>query len=454
MNTFSVTGKRWILKEFSIQDQNYIKDNFYLDETTSKLLAIKKIKKENIKSFLEPAIKNILPDPNVLEDMEKASKRTVQAIIKNQKIGIFGDYDVDGASSTALLGKYFMEINTDFEIYIPDRKTEGYGPSIKGFEDLISKKVNLIFTVDCGTSSFDAILYANNKKIDVLVLDHHQSDTLLPKAHSIVNPNRIDDNSNLNYLCAAGVSFMFLISLNRHLRNLNWFKKNNIKEPNLIDFLDLVSLGTVCDVVPLIGLNRAIVKQGLKVFRFKKNIGIKTLLDVCKIENKPTTYDLGYVLGPRINAGGRVGKCSHGANLLLDKDPKNVFQLAMELDTFNNERKILEKNLLQEVLKSQINTSDPVLIFSGDNWHEGIIGIIASRVKDKYNKPVIIISINNNVGKASARSVFGYDIGSLIIRGVQEGILIKGGGHKMAGGFSIETKKILDFKNFVMKNFN
>ena len=453
MNTFSVTGKRWILKEFSIQDQNYIKDNFYLDETTSKLLAIKKIKKENIKSFLEPAIKNILPDPNVLEDMEKASKRTVQAIIKNQKIGIFGDYDVDGASSTALLGKYFMEINTDFEIYIPDRKTEGYGPSIKGFEDLISKKVNLIFTVDCGTSSFDAILYANNKKVDVLVLDHHQSDTLLPKAHSIVNPNRIDDNSNLNYLCAAGVSFMFLISLNRHLRNLNWFKKNNIKEPNLIDFLDLVSLGTVCDVVPLIGLNRAIVKQGLKVFRFKKNIGIKTLLDVCKIENKPTTYDLGYVLGPRINAGGRVGKCSHGANLLLDKDPKNVFQLAMELDTFNNERKILEKNLLQEVLKSQINTSDPVLIFSGDNWHEGIIGIIASRVKDKYNKPVIIISINNNVGKASARSVFGYDIGSLIIRGVQEGILIKGGGHKMAGGFSIETKKILDFKNFVMKNF-
>ena len=453
MNNLSVTGRKWILKKFSSEDLNYIKDNFFLDEITSKLLAIKKIKREDVKSFLDPAIKNLLPNPNILEDMEKASKRTAEAILKKEKIGIFGDYDVDGASSTALLGRYFNEIKSYFEIYIPDRKTEGYGASIKGFKNLISRKVKLIFTVDCGTSSFEPISFANKEKIDVLVLDHHQSDVKLPKAHSIVNPNRLDDKSNLNYLCAAGVCFMFLISLNRELRKLDWFKKNKINEPNLINYLDLVSLGTVCDVVPLIGLNRAIVKQGLKVLRSKKNIGIKTLLDICKIETKPTTYHLGYVLGPRINAGGRVGKSSHGANLLLNADPKNAFQLAAELDSYNNERKLLEKNLLEEVLKSPIDTSDPVLIFSGNNWHEGIIGIIAARVKEKYNKPAIVISINDKIGKASARSVFGFDIGSLIIRAVQDGILLKGGGHKMAGGFSIESKKILELKKFIIKRF-
>ncbi len=453
MNTLSVTGRKWILKQFSSEDQNYIKDNFLLDEITSKLLAIKKIKKEDIKSFLNPAIKNVLPNPHILQDMEKASKRTVKAICNGEKIGIFGDYDVDGASSTALLGKYFKEINSDFEIYIPDRKSEGYGPSIKGFKDLISKEVRLIFTVDCGTSSFEPISFANEKKIDILVLDHHQSDVELPKAHSIVNPNRLDDRSHLNYLCAAGVCFMFLISLNKELRSIDWFKKNNINEPNLLNFLDLVSLGTICDVVPLVGLNRALVKQGLKVLKFKKNIGIKTLLDICKIENKPTTYDLGYVLGPRINAGGRVGKCSHGANLLLNKDPKNAFQLAMELESYNNERKLLEKNLLEEVLNSNTDISDPVLIFAGKNWHEGIIGIIASRVKEKYNKPVVIISVNGDIGKASARSVFGFDIGTNIIRAVQNGILLKGGGHKMAAGFTIDKSKILQFKKFINENF-
>ena len=223
-------------------------------------------------------------------------------------------------------------------------------------------------------SSFDAIDYAEKNNIDVIVLDHHQSEVSLPKAFSIVNPNRFDDSSNLKYLCAAGVTFMFLVSLNRELRNNNWFLQQKIDEPNLIDFLDLVSLGTVCDVVPLVGLNRAIVKQGLKIIHSKKNLGLKTLLDICKINTKPSIYHLGYLIGPRINAGGRVGKCSHGANLLLNKDPKNSFQLASELDHFNKERQLLEKDLLKQILnQTEFSHNDPVIVLSGKKWHEGVI---------------------------------------------------------------------------------
>ena len=454
MNSVSVTGKNWIFKQFDENDINFLKDNFFLDEIIAKLLSIRKIKKEDINSFLNPSIKNFLPNPNILMDMEKSSVRTGKSIINKEKIGIFGDYDVDGATSTALLGNYFNELDLSYEIYIPDRKKEGYGPSINSFQHLINNNVKLIFTVDCGTLSFEAIEFAKKNKIDVIVLDHHQSEIKLPEAFSIVNPNRIDDKSDLQYLCAAGVSFMFLVSLNKHLRSKNWFKEKNLIEPNLLNYLDLVSLGTVCDVVPLIGLNRAIVKQGLKIIKSKKNLGIKTLLDICKIETSPSVYHLGYILGPRINAGGRVGKCSHGANLLLNKDPKNTFKIASELDQFNKERQMLEKDLLQKILDQTKNyLNDPVLIISGNNWHEGVIGIVAARLKDKFNKPVIIISINGDVGKASARSIVGFDIGSIIISAAQEKILLKGGGHKMAGGFSIKVENIEKLKNFIFRKF-
>ncbi|OUX45310.1 single-stranded-DNA-specific exonuclease RecJ [bacterium TMED277] len=454
MNSVSVTGKNWILKKIDQEEIIYLKDNFFLDEIIAKLLVLRNIKKEDISSFLNPSIKNFLPNPNNLLDMEKSSLRTVEAIKNKEKIGVFGDYDVDGATSTALLGRYFDEIKLAYEIYIPDRKTEGYGPSIKGFKELIKKDVKVIFTVDCGTLSFEAIDYAKNKNIDVIVLDHHQSEINLPKAHSVVNPNRLDDKSNLQYLCAAGVSFMFLVSINKHLRTIDWFKKNSINEPNLINYLDLVSLGTVCDVVPLVGLNRAIVKQGLKILKSKKNLGLKTLLDICKIDTNPSTYHLGYILGPRINAGGRVGKCSHGANLLLNSNPKEVFKLATELDQYNKERQMLEKDLLEKILiDSETKLKDPVLILQGKNWHEGVIGIVAARLKDKFNKPTIIISINEDVGKASARSIVGFDIGSAIIAATQEKILIKGGGHKMAGGFSIDISNIEKFKQFIFRKF-
>ena len=238
MNSLSVSGKNWVLKKYSEEKSNFLKENFSLDEITSKLLSIRKINNDEVSSFLNPSIKNFLPNPYNLIDMEKSTLRTSDAINTKEKIGIFGDYDVDGATSTALLGNYFSELNLEYETYIPDRKKEGYGPSIKSFKELIDNKVKVIFTVDCGTLSFDAINYAKENKVDVIVLDHHQSEISLPKAFSIVNPNRLDDRSNLQYLCAAGVTFMFLVSLNRELRNKNWFKKNNIKEPNLINYLD------------------------------------------------------------------------------------------------------------------------------------------------------------------------------------------------------------------------
>ena len=455
MNINSVLGKDWISKNYNEETASFLKENFSLSEILSRLIAIRNIKMEEVKLFLNPRIKNLLPNPFILKDMEKAVDRTIKAISKKEKIGIFGDYDVDGATSTAILGNYFTEINQDIEIYIPDRKTEGYGPSRQGFEKLISNGVKLIFTVDCGTMSFDTIDFSQKKNIDVLVLDHHQSELKLPNAFSIVNPNRYDDKSNLNYLCAAGVCLMFLVALNKKLRDLEWFVKNNKKEPNLINFLDLVSLGTICDVVPLTGLNRAIVSQGLEILKKKSNLGLKTLKNICGIESNITTYHLGYILGPRINAGGRVGKCSHGANLLLSKDSKETFKIASELETFNKERKLIETNMLNNIENTiSIDSNEPTIVLSGHNWHGGVIGIIASRLKEKYNKPTVIISVEKGLGRASARSVLGFDIGTLIISAVQKNILKKGGGHKMAAGFTIEENKIEEFKNFINNRFS
>jgi single-stranded-DNA-specific exonuclease len=454
MNSDSVSGKNWIPKEFNSDDINFFKTNYFIDEIVARLLSIRKIKKEEVKFFLEPTIKSILPNPFILKDMDKAIDRTLAAIMKKEKIGIFGDYDVDGATSTAILGQYFRALNIDFEIHIPDRKTEGFGPNTKAFLEFITKGVSLIFTVDCGTLSFEPMDFAKNKNIDVIILDHHQSELKLPNAHSIVNPNRFDDRSELNYLCAAGVCFLFLIALNKKLRDQNWFVLNLINEPNLIKILDLVSLGTVCDVVPLIGLNRAIVKQGLKVLSEKNNLGLKTMIELNNIESNISAYHLGYVLGPRINAGGRVGKSSHGANLLLNRNSQETFKLASELNNYNKERQILESELLNKILNINYqHNSDPVILLHGEKWHEGIIGIIAARVKEKFNKPTIIISVSDGVGKGSARSIYGFDIGSTIIGAVQAGLLIKGGGHKMAAGFTIDMKKIQEFKEFLFRKF-
>ena len=454
MNLMSVVGKNWIQKEFDLDEIKFIKENFFLDEIVAKLLSIRKIKREEINFFLNPSIKNSLPNPYSLNDMQKAIDRTISCIVSNEKVGIFGDYDVDGATSTAILGNYFRSLNLPYEIYIPDRQKEGFGPNEKGFDYLIENGSKLIFTVDCGTLSYLPIEYANTKKIDVIVIDHHQSEINLPKAHSIVNPNRFDDRSDLNYLCAAGVCFMFLVALNKRLRENNWFINKSINEPDLLNFLDLVSLGTICDVVPLVDLNRAFVNQGLKVVNQKKNLGLKTLIEISEIENNLTTYHLGYVLGPRINAGGRVGKSTHGAKLLLNNDSKDAFKISSELNNYNKERQLLEKELLKDIMDKDYGlTDEPVIVLHGENWHEGIIGIIAARIKEKYNKPTFIISTKSGLAKGSARSIYGFDIGTAVIAAVQNKILVRGGGHKMAAGFTLDTDKISEFKNFLIRKF-
>ena len=454
MNFSSVSGKNWLFKKFNSSDVTKFTENFSLTEIVAKLLSIRKKNIDDIALFLDPKIKNLLPNPLHLKDMKSAIERTYKSIIKSELIGIFGDYDVDGASSTALLARYFLSINQKIQTYIPDRQTEGYGPNNLGFNNLISNGAKIIFTVDCGTLSFGPINFAQKLNVDVIVLDHHQSDVKLPEACAIVNPNRYDDTSELNYLCAAGVCFVFLVALNKKLRDENWFKNNNINEPNILNSLDLVSLGTVCDVVPLIGLNRAIVKQGLKIIKKRSNLGLKTLYDLCNIESQPTTFDLGFRLGPRINAGGRVGKASHGAELLISNDPKKTYQIALDLDKSNKERQAIELMLSEQInLEVKNYHNHPVLVMSGNNWHEGIIGIVASRIKEKYNKPTILISLKQNIGKGSARSVVGFDIGSQIIKAVQCGILQKGGGHKMAGGFILKKENIPTFRDFLIKNF-
>ena len=454
MTFASVSGKNWKFKDFDHSDIKKYTENYSLSEIAAKLLAIRKEGIEDINLFLNPTIKNLLPNPFRLKDMENAVKRTFISIQKKELIGIFGDYDVDGATSTALLTRYFLSINQKIKMYIPDRKKEGYGPTISGFQTLINLGTKIIFTVDCGTSSFQPVKIAQDQNVDIVVLDHHQSDVKLPNAYAIVNPNRYDDTSKLNYLCAAGVCFMYLVALNKKLRDMNWFKKNNMKEPNLMNFLDLVSLGTVCDVVPLIGLNRAIVKQGLKILKKRLNLGLKTLYDLCNTQSQPTVFDLGFRLGPRINAGGRVGKSSHGAELLICNDPQRAYQIALDLEKSNKERQSIEL-----ILSNQINTevkkyhNHPVLVLSGESWHEGIIGIVASRIREKYNKATVLISLDKNQGKGSARSVVGFDIGAIIINAVKLGILQKGGGHKMAGGFSIDKKNIPLFRDFIIKEF-
>ena len=453
MNVKSVTGKKWLIKECDNNQILKLCENFSISEILSRLLVIKKIKDEEINLFLNPKIKDYLRNPEILEDMRKAVDRVIKCIVEKKKIGIFGDYDVDGATSTALLNRYFSKINQLFFYYIPNRQKDGYGPSISTFKKFLNEKVNLIITVDCGTTSYEAIDYANKNSTDVIVLDHHQANIKLPKAFSIINPNRIDDKSNLNYLCAAGVTFFFLVSLNKKLREINFFKKNNIEIPDLLTMLDLVSLGTVCDVVPLKGVNRAFVKQGLKVLKKRRNLGLKTLYDLCKIEGSPNTYHLGYVIGPRINAGGRVGESSFGTKLLTSSEKEEALKIAIKLNDFNQERKNIEEKILQDIEKKIHNfINDPVLFIDG-NWHDGIIGIAASRIKDKFNKPTIIVSYQNELAKASARSIANFDIGLTILLAKEKGIIKNGGGHKMAGGFSYEKSKTNELRIFFNKEF-
>lgn len=450
----SVCDKYWRARNY---DESFVLElvrTFNISDFLARLLSSRVKSLEEADQFLDPKIKTQLPDPMHLLDMRKAVSRTIKAINASEKICIFADYDVDGATSSALLSNIFNAMNVDVTIYVPDRIKEGYGPTSEAMQKIHAKGNSLVITVDCGSVAFEALEAAAELGMDVIVIDHHISLDHLPKAVAVINPNRLDEASEYKNLAAVGVSFLFAVALISELKKIDYFKKQNISEPNLIQQLDIVALGTVCDVMQLTGLNRAFVTQGLKVARSRKNIGYKTLCDVANIEEAINCYHLGFVLGPRINAGGRVGKASLGATLLSTYCNIEAQKIAEELNMHNEERKVIELNMLEEAsLIAKDQKDHPMLFITGVGWHPGVIGIIAGRLKEKYNKPVAVIAINEGIGKASCRSIKGIDFGCKIIEAKQRDLLIAGGGHAMAAGFTVTEDKLIELQEFLNAEF-
>lgn len=439
----SALGKEWIQRPFDERSALAISQRNALDSIIAQLISARGIKCEDAEKFLSPTLKDFLPNPSDLKDMDVCVNRIIKAIKNKEKITIYGDYDVDGATSTSLFLRFFRMIGIEVGFYIPDRQIEGYGPNIEAFNTLKKQGVDLIITVDCGTVSFPQILHAKEIGLDVIVVDHHASEPELPNCVGVVNPNRFDENSPYTYLAAVGVSFLVCVAINRELRSFGFFK--NSQEPNLISLLDIVALGTVCDVVPLVELNRALVTQGLKVLQSRKNTGIRMLADSCCIDEKINTYHLGYVIGPRINAGGRVGTSTLGTQLLSSDDEEIVSAIAEKLNAFNEDRKLIQEDVLQAAL-AQVDETAPVIVVHGDGWHQGVIGIVAGRLKEAYNRPTFVISFLGEEGKASGRSIPGFDMGQVIHHACQKQVVIQGGGHPMAGGFSMMKQKLEDLK--------
>ncbi len=453
MNNVSIKGYHWINRDASIDKVTQLIQQHNVSEILARLLVGRGIDLDQVSNFLAPTLKNNLPDPFHLIDMRKAAEIIADAVMSNEKIVIFGDYDVDGATSSALLKRYLTLLNVNADVYIPDRIDEGYGPSVEAFAYLKEQGADLIITVDCGTVAFDAINFAKANNLKIIVVDHHLSGHEIPQADALVNPNRSDESSQYGYLAAVGVAFLVAVAVNSILRHKGYF--NARSEPYLLGLLDIVAIGTVCDVVPLEGLNRAFVVQGLKVLNKRKNPGVLAFCNLLNITGELTVYHLGYVIGPRINAGGRVGESSLGARLLATDSLAEAIELAQKLEIFNAERKAIEFGVFEQALAQAKEQSeeDKLILVAGNNWHPGVVGIVAGRLKEMMNKPTAVLSLNVNEGKASCRSVPGVDFGSAIVMAKEKGLLLSGGGHKMAAGFTVELTKIVALKSFLNENF-
>jgi len=413
-----------------------------VSEIVARVLAGRDIVTAQVEQFLDPTLRELMPDPHAITDNEAAAGRIARAIYDREKVAIFGDYDVDGAASSALLARFLRAFGLDVNIHIPDRIFEGYGPNPTAMAQL-ARQASLIITVDCGTNSAEAFSAIEGSATDIVVIDHHQVGGELPQVVAVVNPNREDDFSGLGHLCAAGLVFMTLVEVARQLK-----KAGEARSPNLLGYLDLVALATVCDVVPLVGLNRAFVKKGIIVARSRKNPGMVALAASARIGEPLAPYHFGYVLGPRINAGGRIGDASLGAKLLATDDVEEADQLAAQLDDLNRQRQGAEQVMVEEAKASvagEMETENPpsVIVVASRDWHPGIVGLIAARLKEAFNRPAVAISIDQNgKGTGSARSVLGFDIGKLVRSAVDEGLLSKGGGHSMAAGLTVASDQI------------
>ncbi|MBR9862399.1 MAG: single-stranded-DNA-specific exonuclease RecJ [Rhodobacteraceae bacterium] len=432
----SATGRRWVgLSSDADRQAQAIAQQTGLPATLCRTLARLGVLPENATAYLSPALRDLMPDPSIFRDMDRAAERITQAISKRERIAIFADYDVDGGSSAALLIDYLRQTGLAATLYVPDRIDEGYGPNEPAMADLASRH-DLIICVDCGTLSHDAIAAA--KGCEVIVLDHHMGGETLPPALAVVNPNRQDEDNDFGNLCAAGVVFLTLVAVNRLLRG------NGQNTPDLMALLDLVALATVADVAPLTGLNRALVRQGLVIMGRRNRVGLAALSDVARLTTAPNSYHLGFALGPRINAGGRIGKADLGARLLSTDDPHEAEAIAEQLSQLNDDRREIEAQVrLQAMEQAESRGLDAPLVWAAqEGWHPGVVGIVAARLKEATNRPTVVIGFENGEGKGSGRSVTGIDLGSAIATCTREGLLLKGGGHKMAAGLTVSAENL------------
>jgi single-stranded-DNA-specific exonuclease len=441
----SISGQPWRWRRASGPDDSF-------DSFVDELLLARGIARDDLARHRDPRIRDFLPDPSVFHDMDKGAARLADALAAGETIAIFGDYDVDGATSAALLTLLLRQLGAEPIVYIPDRLMEGYGPSGAALVELKSRGASLAITVDCGAQAFEALEEAKAAGLDVIVVDHHQCATLLPAAYALVNPNRLDEGeiaSSHGHLAAVGMAFLLGVALLRELRTRGFFAEHD--EPKLMDLLDLVALGTVADVARLQGLNRAFVTQGLKIMAVRQNIGLAALAEAGRLVKGPTCRDLGFVLGPRINAGGRVGKSDLGVRLLTTSDPEEARTIAAELDRLNEERRAIEMSVCEQAEEQAAKLNGAaVLTVMSPGWHQGVIGIVAGRLKERFRRPAIVIAeCEDGTGKGSGRSISGVDLGAAVLAAKDSGLLIAGGGHAMAAGLTLPKGGLEPFREFI-----
>jgi single-stranded-DNA-specific exonuclease len=452
----SATGRVWRdrLDERGTLRSLSIVQRHALPELLARIIAGRGIEPDDVGAYLDPTIKGLMPDPSSLTGMDAAAARIADAIMRNEAISIFGDYDVDGATSAALLGTFLRRAGIEPLVYIPDRIFEGYGPNVPAIRSLAERGTRLLVTVDCGTTSHEPLTEAARLGLDVVVIDHHQADEQLPPAVAVVNPNRLDDVSRLGHLAAAGVTFLVLVAINRELRARNFWTAAR-PEPDLLDLTDLAALGTIADVVPLKGLNRAFVAKGLIVMRRREHAGLTALMDVARLSGPPEPWHLGFMLGPRINAGGRIGRADLGARLLMMEDPVEASRIAAELDRLNRERQVIEQATLAEAEAEAmaalgIEEKGAVVVTAAAGWHPGVVGLVAARLKERFGRPAFAIALEpGDTGTGSGRSIPGVDLGRVVRHAVAQGLLVKGGGHAMAAGITLKRGALGAFRAYL-----
>jgi len=438
----SLTGRRWVWRESEERIGLGIAQALGLPELMGRLLAARGVSAHHAPDFLDPTLRAMLPDPSCLTDMDRAAARLADAVEARECVGVFGDYDVDGACSSAMMVTVLRALGCTVLYHVPDRLLEGYGPNPTALRGMAERGAKLLICVDCGTTGHEAFAPLHNMT-DILVFDHHKAEGAVPKITATVNPNRLDCESGLTTICATAVAFIGCIALVRALRQRGFFK--NRAEPDLRETLDLVALATICDVMPLTGLNRAFVTQGLRIMARRARPGIAALLEVAKLNDVPTAMHCGFALGPRINASGRIAESDMGLRLLLTEDVDAARELAETLDSVNRQRQVVEAGILQSamaVAESQVIAGHPVILLAQDGWHPGVVGIVAGRIKEKFNRPALVAGISDGVAKGSGRSVPGLDLGAAIIAARQTGLLTTGGGHAMAAGFSLPSESL------------